>query len=352
VKRLSDLREFRLLREVVLPHLGSGSLTAPLGDDCAYLPAPKDAALLVVTSDAAPRPLVWSLGCESYWSWGWYAVAINASDLAAAGAKPLFFTSSVEAPDDMAVDAFEQFFKGMAAACAHFSLTNAGGNIRAAPRFACHAMAVGTESRAVPLTRSNCQPGDVIVAVGECGRFISAFLKAKRNSPGSLSKDEWRRLIKPEPRLRDMALLHQAGLVRAASDNSDGLLGALWNIAERSECGIELCLDGIDLGDEVREAAREAELDPWNLFFFWGDWQVVSAVPRGKLRTFRELANAEGVEYTVLGRAVDGTAALYGAQGGERRSMRVLRSENFGRDSFAGDLASHFDFMLRSSIFI
>jgi thiamine-monophosphate kinase len=349
--KLSDVGEFRLLRDVVLPVFGSNGLTAPLGDDCAYVSVPRP-EMLVVTTDAAPRPLVWSLGCESYWSWGWYAVIINVSDLAAAGARPLFFTSSVDASDSMLVKDFQRFFEGMAAACERFSLTNAGGNIRAAPRFACHATAVGTEPRSVPITRSACVPGDAIVAVGPCGLFISAYLQGRRNGLDSLSRVDRRRLFRPEPQMREMGLLHEAGMIRAASDNSDGLLGAIWNIVDRSQCGVELLLDEILLPPEVQKAARDENFDPWNLFCFWGDWQVICAVAPEQLKEFNLLAEAEGIEYTLLGRAIESEPAVYGSRHGRRRRMRVLRSENFAAESFSSDLSGHLDHMLRTPLLI
>jgi len=351
-KQLSDLGEFRLLQEIVLPTLGGDELSVPLGDDCAYARIPESTALLVVTSDAAPRPLVWDLGCKSYWSWGWYAVMINASDLAAAGARPFLFTSSVDAPESMLVDEFRSFFQGMAAACHAFSFTNAGGNIRAAPRFACHGTALGTEMRSTPISRSGCEPSDVVVSIGVSGRFISAYLMARRNGMASLPQEDRRRLFRPMPKLREMALLHEAGLIRAASDNSDGLLGALWNIVERSSCAIELDLDNLVIPEEVRAAARLEQLNPWNLFFFWGDWQVIGTVPLGKLADFQKLAEREQIEHTILGRAVEGESAVYGLRDGERCRMQIVRSENFAHDSFAGDLHAHLNFMLNSPLFV
>lgn len=120
---LADWGEFRLINELVLPLLkdvlGDSPLSWPVGDDYVYIPIPRDASSLVITSDAAPRPLVWDLCADKapYNSWGWYSVLVNASDLAAAGAKPLAFTSSIDAPPDMLIEDFRQFFLGVATAC-------------------------------------------------------------------------------------------------------------------------------------------------------------------------------------------------------------------------------------------
>src|SRR6266852_2901517 len=236
---LGEWGEFRLISEILIPTLEGSGASLSLGDDCSYLPIPGTQQCLVITCDAAPEPLVWTMGAESYFTFGWYSVVINASDLAAAGAKPLGITSSVEAPSSLGVEQFRDFFSGMAAACKAFELQNAGGNIRQAPRFECHGMAVGMTSTKVPLlTRKGCLPGDLLVAVGESGRFISAYLKARRFGIDALEQREHDALFLPKPQLREMIILKEAGLLHASSDNSDGVLGALWNIAERSNCGI------------------------------------------------------------------------------------------------------------------
>ena len=78
---LADLGEFRVLREVVIATLQADGSASHLGDDCAAIDLPGGSKGLVVTADAAPKPAVWYLGVEDYYTWGWYAVVANASDL-------------------------------------------------------------------------------------------------------------------------------------------------------------------------------------------------------------------------------------------------------------------------------
>ena len=107
---LAECGEFRLLNEIVLPLFADQAGVSPLGDDCALVDLPDGSHRLVVTSDAAPRPLAWALGHESYHTWGWYAAAVNASDLASAAAKPLALTTSLEAPSSMKV---AEYYEGL-----------------------------------------------------------------------------------------------------------------------------------------------------------------------------------------------------------------------------------------------
>jgi thiamine-monophosphate kinase len=345
---LRDLGEFRLLNEVILPELGRSSVE--LGDDCGFLPLRGSSTSVVVTTDFAPKPLAWLLGEQSYRTWGWYAVLINASDLAAAGAQALGFTSSVEGPADMLVRDMQDFYAGIADACAAYELPYAGGNIRAAPRFECHGTAFGTIPTAQRLGRSKCMPGDVFVSIGPCGEFIAAFLHARIDGIANLSDTERQLLLRPRPRLREMKVLRERELVSAASDNSDGVLGSLWNIAERSNCGVNLDFDESVITDSVKLSAARARLSPWNLFFFWGDWQVIAAVKSARMAEFAKTATTEAIPYVRLGVAIDGPTRLVRQVEGAEQAVRLLRNENFSASSFNESVEAHVDQMLSENL--
>jgi thiamine-monophosphate kinase len=346
---LRDLGEFRLLNEIVLPELGRSSIE--LGDDCGFMPIPETASSVVVTTDFAPKPLAWSLGQQSYRTWGWYAVLINASDLAAAGAECLGFTSSVEGPSDMSVEDLREFYAGMADACEAFGLPYAGGNLRAAPRFECHGTAFGVIPRTQVLGRSKCTPGDVLVSIGACGEFIAAFLRARLDGFAALTESERDLLVRPRPRLREMRVLREHELLSAASDNSDGVLGSLWNIAERSGCGVQLDLDDSIITAAVKDIASRTQLSIWNLFFFWGDWQVIAAVKQERFEEFARISLDEQISCVRIGIAVPGPTRLVRQTGGSEQLVRLLRNENFSTSSFNEGVEVHVDHMLRESLF-
>lgn len=348
--KLSDIGEFSLLEQVVLPTLGNSKGVTSLGDDCAFIKLPSGQHELVVTTDVAPQPLSWHLGYRSYHTWGWYAVMINVSDLAAAGASPLAITTSMEAPSDMLVSDFKEFFEGIADASQEHNIANAGGNIRARSAFACHGTAIGTISSGARLRRNGAQPGDIIVSIGQCGRFASAYLRAKQSGFDSLSIDEQAILVRPVARIREMQLLHSRGLVNAASDNSDGVLGAVWNIAERSKCTIEIDMLPVALPDNVIKVASEFGYDPWNLMFFWGDWQVIASVPLARSDEFWRTSKEYSIPVQHLGHVREGPPRLLGLIEGRKHSLRLLRNENFIKSSFNINVEEHVESMLKSQL--
>lgn len=350
---LADWGEFRIISDIILPTIDQSLLLKSLGDDCAYLTIPNSGSALAITSDSTPTPLVWNLGFESYWMLGWYSVLINASDLAAAGARPVGFTTSVEAPASMRIDDFRDFFVGISDACKEMGIPNAGGNLRSAPRFECHGTAIGiVKSKKKLLARDGCRPGDVLVSVGDCGRFISSYLRARKYGIGTLKNAERKKLIQPFPQLRAMICLHEEGFVSAASDNSDGLLGALWNIGERSNCGFEVYMDDRILHKEVKRVSVEFKIDPWNLMFFWGDWQVVATIEGRKINRFKTYCRENGVKYSILGQAIDGPPILCGVRNGKRVILPLLRNENLTASSFHTDIDAQLDYMLKTPLLI
>jgi len=350
-KRLDEIGEFRLIRDVVLPALGSVSPPGGLGDDTAGIRIPDSAMDLVVTTDSVGEPLVFEFGIKNYALLGWLSVVMNLSDIAAAGANPIGFVSCVEAAPSSWVSDFADLFDGMATACKFFGVVNAGGNVRAGRGFACHGTAFGLVERNRRLMRSGCNPGDLLVAVGRCGMFAAAYLVAKSDGIERLEPLMRRVLEKPEPRIREMCELNSRGLVSAASDCSDGVLGALWNIAEASEIGIEVILDEAIIDTRVLQAALRAGVDPWNLMFFWGDWQVICSVRPGDWSQAQQTAERLGFPIVRLGTATPGPVELRYKRGEKVGKLRLLRNESFTQASYASGGIEAADFLLHTPIY-
>ena len=252
----------------------------------------------------------------------------------------------------MAVLQMKEFFTGLAEACAQFGLSVAGGNLRSAERFAAHGTALGLVRGKPFLGREGAKPSDYIVVLGDCGRFISTYLKARREGIRALDEAEMRVVTRPCPQLRSMGSLRRAGLIEAASDNSDGLLGAIWNICERSLCAAEIEMDDESLPSLALSAAQIEGINPWNIMFFWGDYNVVATIRPDRMDEFIRTAPGLDVTWRVLGRISAGPPALHGLTKSKRRRLRLLRNENFVRQGFNSDPAHHVDYMLREKLFV
>lgn len=176
----------------------------------------------------------------------WKLVAVNMSDLAAKGAKPLGVLLGFSLGQDSAWHS--AFADGLGEALTHFGAPLLGGDTVALPQGAPRALgltAIGRGTGQVP-SRSGAQPGDALYVsgtIGDAGAGL-ALLHAGQTEPATLI-DAYRR---PMP---DLSLGQQlAPLVSAMADISDGLLIDADRIAKASGCGMEIDLGAVPLSPD------------------------------------------------------------------------------------------------------
>lgn len=354
---LAEAGEFRLIDEVVLPLAEQFGLGNTGGDDCAFVDAQ---GTLAVSADVGPRPLVRSLpGYEDdLEAAGWLAVAATASDIAAAGARPLFLTNCVDAPADLLVGDLRKFLLGAFRACAAFGFGNGGGDLRQGSRTEMRTFAAGVTPGGARLGRCGAAEHDHLVLIGPAGRVMANFLLARSGAPeiirdGLLRPDAETVLRFPRPQVETMPFLAERKLLLAASDTSDGLIAAILNIAKASRCGFHLELASAMLPRIVRQAADSSGYDPWNIYFAWGDWSVAAAISATRLEEFASVCAAERIAWTPLGRATDIRGRLTAEVDGNAPSqVAALRNENFVDRGFNAGLEAHLRHILGADLFV
>ena len=124
---LRDLGERRIVREVLSRRY---SRTEYFGNDSAYITSNVVADEIVVAStDPCPRPIAFELGFSDPYYFGWLLAAINFSDLAAAGARPIALLSPLILPAESPVSELERLLDGLDACATLVGATVAGGNL-------------------------------------------------------------------------------------------------------------------------------------------------------------------------------------------------------------------------------
>ncbi|MFM2118942.1 MAG: hypothetical protein RL722_410 [Pseudomonadota bacterium] len=202
-----------------------------VGDDCALI-APAPGMQLAVSSDmlvegrhflstVAPRAL------------GHKALAVNLSDLAACGARPLAYTLAFALP--RADDAWlAGLAAGLHALADRHEIELVGGDTTAGPLNLCLTV-FGEVPAGQALLRSGARPGDDLWVSGHTLGDARLALEGFRGTV-SLGGDDFtlaRRAMEwPEPRVALGLALR--GLARSAIDISDGLLGDLRHVLVRS----------------------------------------------------------------------------------------------------------------------
>jgi thiamine-monophosphate kinase len=208
-----------------------------VGDDCALL-APAPGMQLAVSSDMLIEGRHF-LSTVDPFKLGHKALAVNLSDLAACGAKPLAFTLALALPQ--ADEAWlEGFSRGLFALADAHDCELIGGDTTRGPLAICITV-FGEVPPGQALLRSGARAGDDLYVSGTLGdaRLALEVFRGTRSLPQAAFDAARIRMETPTPRVALGLALR--GVATAAADISDGLVGDLGHILKAS--GVGGCID-------------------------------------------------------------------------------------------------------------
>lgn len=208
-----------------------------VGDDCALL-APAPGMQLAVSSDMLIEGRHF-LSTVDPFKLGHKALAVNLSDLAACGAKPLAFTLALALPQ--ADEAWlEGFSRGLFALADAHDCELIGGDTTRGPLAICITV-FGEVPPGQALLRSGARAGDDLYVSGTLGdaRLALEVFRGTRSLPQAVFDEARARMEQPTPRVALGLALR--GVATSAADISDGLVGDLGHILKASRVGA--CID-------------------------------------------------------------------------------------------------------------
>ncbi|MFN3376731.1 MAG: thiamine-phosphate kinase [Burkholderiaceae bacterium] len=274
------------------------------GDDCALL-APTPGMQLAVSSDmlVQGRHFFADVDPEAL---GHKALAVNLSDLAACGARPLAFTLALALPE--ADDAWlAALARGLFALADAHGCELVGGDTTRGPLNLCITV-FGEVPAGQALLRSGARPGDDVYVSGTLGdaRLALEALQGHLTLPAEVLQAARQRLERPTPRVA----LGQAlrGLATSAIDVSDGLLGDLAHVLDHSgvgavvevDCAIELiaarAYQSSTIGHLDAEVWRRAALAGGD------DYELLFTAPAAERQAVQAVAAAVGTPVARIGR--------------------------------------------------
>ena len=246
---------------------------------------------LVVTTDVVVEGRHFTAELSAPEDWGWKAVAVNLSDLAAMGAEPRWLVVALTVPPTTAVATLERVYAGMREACAAAGASLVGGDTSGGPVLSLAVTAIGEADRVVP--RSGARPGDRLAVTGPLGAAAAglALLRLAAGHRDPAARDAAGELLgrhphlaaahrRPRPELA-LGLRLAAGGATAMLDVSDGLAGDVLHLAEASGTGVEVHDAAVPLAAGVAEAAALLGRDPLELALGGGeDFVLAAALPR------------------------------------------------------------------------
>src|SRR3546814_5560191 len=185
---------------------------------------------------------------------GWKLAAVNLSDLAAKGARPLACLINYALQGDAAWDT--AFLAGLAEALQTHGMPLIGGDTVSLPKGAPGVFtltAIGEAPASGAPARNGAQEGDVLYVTGTVGDAGLGLALAQRGimEPASAIR-AYRR---PQPRLAEGREL--APIVHAMMDVSDGVLIDAARMARASGLALEIALDRLPLSEDVRVSGSD-----------------------------------------------------------------------------------------------
>lgn len=252
-----------------------------VGDDAALLAIDGRA---VVAQDLLVEGVHFRLSTTGPRDLGHKALAVNLSDIAAMGARPLAaFVGVVLPPAGFDDDDFGALYEGMESLAGLHGVTVAGGDLSAGSTLTLAVTVIGCPWPGVePARRSGGSAGDLLCVTGALGAAAAglALLEQPALADGVASapalRDAQRR---PLPRLAEGRLLAEHGAT-AMMDVSDGLAIDAERLASASGLRAVLRLADVPVAEGVAEVAAAGGRDPRLLALTGGeDYELLVAIP-------------------------------------------------------------------------
>ena len=250
------LSEFDLIKEYFQRPRHPARATLGIGDDCALL-TPTPGMQTAISSDMLVEGRHFFAG-EDAARLGHKALAVNLSDLAAMGARPVGFTLALALPSADR-DWLAGFSRGLFALADAHDIELIGGDTTKGPLTICITV-FGEVRPGQALRRSGARAGDDIWISGTLGdaRLALGGYRLELSMDAASLQAAAARMHTPTPRVALGMALAQQGLAHAAIDISDGLVGDLGHILEQSGVGATLDLDALPAGAVL--ATRETAM--------------------------------------------------------------------------------------------
>jgi thiamine-monophosphate kinase len=291
-EHLADIGELGFL-ERVLPGLAQkGQVSVGPGDDAAVLDL--DGVRVVLCTDVLVEGSHFRRDWSSGRDVGHKAVAVNAADVAAMGARTVAVVAGVAAPGELEVDWLLEMAEGLREESEVVGCSVVGGDTVAGMQVSVTVSALGVLDGPV-VTRGGARSGDVVAVCGRLG-FAAAGLAVLRRgfrSPRAIV-DAHRRPHPPYAAGPAAAALGATAMI----DVSDGLLADLRHVATASGVAIRLAEQQVPVSAELEQMARGLGVDARAWVFAGGedhalaacfpdtsalpsDWQVIGRVETG-----------------------------------------------------------------------
>lgn len=292
---ISQVGEFGLIERISrsFKPVNQSSLKG-IGDDAAVIDAGD--SVIVVSTDMLVEGVHFDLSYTPLKHLGYKSVAVNVSDIAAMNARPEQITVSIAISNRFSVEAVDELYAGIRAACENYRVDLVGGDTTSSlSGLVISITAIGRAPHDRVVYRSGAKANDIVCVTGDLGAAFlglqvlereKAVYAANPDMQPGLEKYEYMvgRFLKPEARMDIVYELEELKIIpNAMIDISDGLASEIIHLSRQSGVGFRIFEDKIPLETFTYEtAAVEFKLDPATCALNGGeDYELLFTIPQG-----------------------------------------------------------------------
>ncbi len=292
---IASLGEFGLIEHLTknIEHQNASTVLG-VGDDAAVID--HFGKQTVVTTDLLIEGVHFDLTYTPLRHLGYKSVIVNLSDVYAMNAIPTQITLSLGISNRFSVEALDEFYEGVYAACTKYDVDLIGGDTTSSQKgFIISVMAIGEVAPDKFVKRSTAQKGDLLCVSGYLGSAYAGLLFLEREkkifieSPGVQPDLEGEafvigKLLKPEARKDIIEFFETNQIIPTAMiDVSDGLSSEVLHICKQSNLGCVLYEEKIPVHEEMKKAVYKFEMDPTACALSGGeDYELLFTIPQSE----------------------------------------------------------------------
>lgn len=271
---VNELGEFGLIKHLTdnHPHVNK-STKRGIGDDAAVIDNSRRQT--VISTDMLVEGIHFDMAYTPLKHLGYKAVVVNLSDIYAMNARPRQITVSIALSNRYSVEALEELYKGIHAACKRYRVDLVGGDTTSSPKgLVISITAIGEAEPQRLVYRDGAKPGDLICISGNLGAAYLGLQLLEREKQVFLSDTNMKpdlnerpylieRLLKPEARHDIIEAFDKAKILPTAMiDISDGLASEIFHICSQSNVGAIIEESGVSIHPEAQMQAIDFNMDP------------------------------------------------------------------------------------------
>lgn len=308
LNRAGKIGEHELIREigrlVRAKRTRTRGVVVGVGDDTAVI-RPRAGEDLLITTDMLVEKRHFHREWFSGQELGWRLAAVNLSDIAAMGGKPLYALLSLAIPGDIGARYIKDIERGARDHLAAYGATIIGGNLSGIEgTLVCDMTLVGSVTSG-KAWRRRCRPGrDAILVVGNLGEARAGLHMLGVENPDKPFQRLVHAFKRPKPLLDVVDVLRGEKGLRGVIDVSDGFSSDLIHICAACNAGCEVDLRRFPLSKILQEFAIHHGKVALQLALHGGeDYALIAAVDDKRAESVaRSIRDKTGIAAAVVGR--------------------------------------------------